>query len=55
MTNGLQPVKITVLKKLDTGKISEKYGSNVESVCPLWEEGREFMVKDLVMPADFCS
>jgi len=51
----IYPVRITVVKKLNTGEVREKYGKNVEAECPLWQVGREFIAKDLAMPTDFCS
>ena len=50
-------VKITVLKRVQTGDILKEYGKEtVESECPMVKEGQEFLVKeDLAMPEGFCS
>ena len=47
-------VKITVLRKLNTGDIRQEYGENVEGECPAFEVGQEFVVEDLAMPNGFC-
>jgi len=48
-------VRITVLKKLKTGDVLERYGKGVEEGCPLFKVGDEFMVEDLNKPEGFCS
>jgi uncharacterized repeat protein (TIGR04076 family) len=53
-------VKITVVKKIDSkdiyGKKMPETPADFKTTCPLWEEGREFIVaSDGKMPQDFCS
>ena len=46
-------VKITVLRKLDTGDIRENYG-NI-GPCKRFKVGDEFIVEGLTIPQEFCS
>ena len=46
-------VKITVLRKIDTGDIREDYGDNVGE-CTEFNIGDEFIVEGLSMPKGFC-
>lgn len=49
-------VKITVLKKLETGEVFKEYaGKGVEPVCPMVPLGQEYISKGMKMPDGFCS
>ena len=49
-------VKITVLKKVETGEVFEEYaGEEAQPVCPVVELGAEFVSKNMGMPEGFCS
>lgn len=49
-------VKITVLEKVKTGKVFDKYAHNVEEECPMFDIGHEFVVEEnQKMPEGFCS
>lgn len=50
----ISKVKITVLKKIDTGEIRKNYGNNVGE-CDLFKEGDEFVSEGLGMPEKFCA
>jgi len=53
------PLKITVLKKLDRNKLFSDnlpVTSEEESICPLFDEGQVFQVEpDGKMPEGFCT
>lgn len=53
--NYMFKVRITILKKLKTGDLLERYGKGVESECPLFKIGDEFIVENLNMPNSFYS
>ena len=61
-------VKITVVRKLDSKEIfgdhMPEFTDNFKTTCPLWEEGKEFLLEEeelgvsvvgMCMPRDFCS
>jgi uncharacterized repeat protein (TIGR04076 family) len=49
-------VKVTVLKKVQTGEILKEYGaSTVEMECPVVKEGVEYISKGGKMPEGFCG
>ena len=49
-------VKITVLKKIRTDEVFEKYASEIaESVCPSVKEGVEYVSKNMNIPEGFCG
>jgi len=50
-------VKITVLKKLKTDDVFQKYAEgNVEDECPLVDLDRQYIVNErMEMPEGFCS
>jgi len=52
----ISDVKITVLKKLETGAVLKEFGGEgVEAACPSVKLGQEFISKGIAMPAGFCS
>lgn len=52
----ISDVKITVLKKLETGEVFSQFaGADVGPLCPRVEVGQEFVSKGLQMPEGFCS
>ena len=51
---GIAKVKITVLRKLDTGDIREKY-SNLGGPCERFKVGDEFIAELPTVPQGFCS
>jgi len=49
-------VKITVLKKLDTGEVFKTYaGKDTEPACPLAPVGKEYVSEKIGIPNGFCS
>ena len=49
-------VKISIVKKLKTDEIFQKYASDeAESICPAVQIGDEFISKSMAMPEGFCS
>jgi uncharacterized repeat protein (TIGR04076 family) len=49
-------VRITVLKKLNTGDVFEKYASkDMTSECTVMKSGKEYMSRGMQMPEGFCS
>jgi len=48
-------VKITVLRRATTDDIMKEYGRNMESQCPLFRVGDEFISEDTNQPEGFCS
>jgi len=49
-------VRITVLKKLGTGDVFEKYASkDVTPECTVMKSDKEYMSKGMQMPEGFCS
>ena len=52
----VRDVKITVLKKLETGEVLKEFGGEgVEAACPAVKLGQEFISKGIAMPEGFCS
>jgi uncharacterized repeat protein (TIGR04076 family) len=52
----MSDVKITVLKKIDTGDVLRGYGaSTVEAECPAVKAGVEYVSVKGKMPEGFCS
>ena len=49
-------VKITVLKRVQTGDLVNEYGKETyDTECPKLVEGEEFLVKNYNIPEGFCS
>jgi uncharacterized repeat protein (TIGR04076 family) len=49
-------VKITVIKKLETGEIFEEYaGELAKPSCAAVKVGDEYLSKNMAMPEGFCS
>jgi len=49
-------VKITVLKKLETGEIFEEFAvEGAKNSCPLVKVGEEYVSKNMDMPEGFCG
>ncbi|MGD2200623.1 MAG: TIGR04076 family protein [Candidatus Bathyarchaeota archaeon] len=49
-------VKITVIKKIETGEIFEEYAvEDAEASCPAIKLGDEYVSKSMAMPEGFCS
>jgi len=49
-------VKITVLKKLETGEIFEEFAvEGAKTSCPLVRVGEEYVSKNMDMPEGFCG
>jgi uncharacterized repeat protein (TIGR04076 family) len=49
-------VRITVLKKLRTGDVFEKYASKeMTPECTIMKDGKEYLSKGMQMPEGFCS
>lgn len=55
-TTTYHDVKITVLKKLEVPDIHQKYAAEgVHINCKKYNEGQEYICKNVVKPNDFCS
>lgn len=49
-------VKITVLKKVETGEVFEAYASEIaDKACPSVKEGVEYVSKNMNIPEGFCG
>ena len=49
-------IKITVIKKIETGDIFDNYAvGEAQASCPAVQVGDEFMSKKMAMPDGFCS
>ncbi len=49
-------IRITVLKKLRTGEVFEKYAAGAMTPeCTSMIEGKEYLSKGMAMPEGFCS
>jgi uncharacterized repeat protein (TIGR04076 family) len=52
----INDVKITVIKNVKLPELIDKYGTEtVTEVCPVLQEGQEFISKGMNMPQNFCS
>ncbi len=52
----ISDVKITVIKNVKLPELIEEYGvGTVETVCPVLQEGQEYISKGMNMPEGFCS
>jgi uncharacterized repeat protein (TIGR04076 family) len=47
-------VKITVMKRLSNEDLIERYAVGVEPLCDIFQEGQDFISKDLNPPDGFC-
>ena len=48
-------VKITVLKRLVCGDLTEEYTKREPGPCDVFTDGQEFVLDGGAMPANFCS
>ncbi len=49
-------VRITVLKKVKTGEVFDKYAAgSMTPECTLMKEGKDYISKGMAMPEGFCS
>jgi uncharacterized repeat protein (TIGR04076 family) len=48
-------VKITVVKRMSNPDLITQYGKGIAEVCERFEDGQEWVLDRLNMPADFCS
>ena len=52
----ISDVRITVLKKLQTGEVFEQYAvDGMTPTCNLLKDGAEFVSRRMQMPEGFCS
>ena len=48
-------VKITVVKRMSNPDLITQYGKGIAEVCERFQDGQEWVLDRLNMPADFCS